>query len=114
MKPVPLLVLFALSSASIGAQAGDAGLPAERPTLHPNVDLTGLAPERDSFGRPLRPSPRPSSFARALDEAWKKDADTENLKAWSEVLARCQQATNPAWSTALVRSEAQQDHCFRY
>ncbi|MCE3264448.1 MAG: hypothetical protein K0R43_3527 [Pseudoduganella sp.] len=36
---------------------------------------------------------------RAIDEAGKQDASEENLKAWT---------------TALLRSEAQQAHCYRY
>jgi hypothetical protein len=69
---------------------------------------------RDHSGRPHGAAPRRSSFARALDEAWRKDAAEANLKAWTEVLVRCQQATNPAWTTALMRSEPQQAHCYRY
>jgi hypothetical protein len=49
-----------------------------------------------------------------MDEAWKKDPAEANLKAWSDVLIKCQQATNPAWTTALMRSEPQQAHCYRY
>lgn len=69
---------------------------------------------RDSFGRRLDRPASQSRLARAIDDAWKKDASEENLKAWSEVLVKCQQATNPAWATALLRSEAQQAHCYRY
>ena len=69
---------------------------------------------RDSFGRPLDVPRLQTPFAQTIDEAWKKDASEANLKAWSEVLIKCQQATNPAWTTVLLRSESQQAHCYRY
>jgi len=94
-----------------GACAGELELPDARPVLRAPLDL---APARDSFGRLPAAPQRETAVARAMNEAWKKDASEANLKAWSEVLVKCQQATNPAWTTALMRSEPQQAHCYRY
>jgi hypothetical protein len=91
--------------------AGELELPAAQPVLRRQVDLVSA---RDSFGRPLVVPDRQTPVARAMDEAWKKDPAEANLKAWSDVLIKCQQATNPAWTTALMRSEPQQAHCYRY
>lgn len=111
MKLAARLALTLLLPASASAWAGEFELPAAKPALRPPLDI---APARDSFGRPLAAPHRQTSVARAMDEAWKKDASEANLKAWSEVLVKCQQATNPAWTTALIRSEPQQAHCYRY
>ena len=111
MQPAAHLALALLLAASASAWAGELELPAAQPVVRPQVDIS-LA--RDSFGRPLGAPRRQTPFASALNEAWKKDAAEANLKAWSEVLVKCQQATNPAWTTALMRSEAQQAHCYRY
>ncbi|MGW8393987.1 hypothetical protein [Pseudoduganella sp. HUAS MS19] len=111
MKFAADLALMLLLPVAASAWAGELELPAVRPALRPPLDIPTA---RDSFGRPLAALRRQTAVARALDEAWKKDASETNLKAWSEVLLKCQQATNPAWTTALMRSEPQQAHCFRY
>ncbi|WP_426339285.1 hypothetical protein ACN9MZ_23565 [Pseudoduganella sp. S-14] len=112
MELAARLALTLLLPASASAWAGELELPAAKNTLRLQLDL---APTRDSFGRSLTAPPHhQTAVARAMDEAWKKDATEANLKAWSEVLVKCQQATNPAWTTALMRSEPQQAHCYRY
>ncbi|KQV54203.1 MULTISPECIES: hypothetical protein [unclassified Duganella] len=111
MKAAARLALALLLPASVGAWGGEPELQAAKPALRAPLDL---APARDSFGRPLGAPRQQTAVARAMDEAWKKGASEANLKAWSDVLVKCQQATNPAWTTALVRSEPQQAHCYRY
>lgn len=111
MKIAARLAPGLLLLASASAWTGELELPAAKPALRPQLDA---ATARDSFGRPLSAPRRQTPFARAMDDAWKKDPSEANLKAWSEVLIKCQQATNPAWTTALVRSEPQQAHCYRY
>lgn len=111
MKSAAHLTLALLLPALASAWGGELELPSAQPGVRPALDVS---PPRDSFGRPLSAPRRQTPFARAVDEAWKKDASEANLKAWSEVLVKCQQATNPAWTTALVRSEPQQAHCYRY
>ncbi|XLZ70146.1 hypothetical protein ABT364_27025 [Massilia sp. SR12] len=109
-----VLLLPVAAVAQAEAQAEDLAPTAARLAIRPRVDAASLPRERDSFGR-LLAAPRPqTAAARALDQAWKKDAAEANLKAWSEILIKCQQATNPAWTTAIMRSEAQQAHCYRY
>lgn len=114
MQRAACLAIAVLLPAAASAQA-EALAPADAmPAIRPRVDAASLPPERDSFGRPLG-APRPqTAAARAMDQAWKKDASEANLKAWSEILIKCQQATNPAWTTAIMRSEPQQAHCYRY
>lgn len=111
MKLVAHLALTLLLPVSASARGGELEFPSEKSALRPPHEI---APARDSFGRPLGTLRRQTPFARAVDEAWKKDASEGNLKAWSEVLIKCQQATNPAWTTAMMRSEPQQAHCYRY
>lgn len=114
MTRLACLMVAWLLPAAASAQAEDPAPAATMPSMRQRVDVASLAPERDSFGR-ARGVPRPqTAAARALDQAWKKDAAEANLKAWSEVLIKCQQATNPAWTTAIMRSEPQQAHCYRY
>ena len=114
MRRVACLAMAVLLPAAAGAQA-EAFVPADaRPAIRQRIDAAALAQERDSFGRPLGVPHPQTAAARALDHAWKKDAAEANLKAWSEVLLKCQQATNPAWTTAIMRSEPQQAHCYRY
>lgn len=108
------LALALLLPAAACALGGELEIPGAKPPARPPVSVADMVPARDSFGRQLSPLRRQTPFARAMDEAWKKDASEANLKAWSEVLVKCQQATNPAWSTALMRSEPQQAHCYRY
>ena len=111
MKLAAHFALALLLPASTGVWAGELELPAPKPVVRTQLDLE---PARDSFGRPLGIPGSQTPLARAMNEAWKKDASEANLKAWSEVLIKCQQATNPAWTTALMRSEPQQAHCYRY
>lgn len=111
MKHVACFVLALLLFTAASGQAGGLERSVNLFALRPIVDVP---PARDSFGRPLEARPRQPRISRAMDEAWKRDAAEENLKGWAEVLAKCQQATNPAWSTALVRSEPQQAHCYNY
>lgn len=111
MKRAVRLALALLLPISASAWSGELEIPAAKPALRAPLDV-GLA--RDSFGRPLASPQRETAAARAMNEAWKKDASEANLKAWSEVLVKCQQASNPAWTTALMRSEPQQAHCYRY
>lgn len=111
MKLAARLALALLLPASASVWAGELEFPAAKPALRPPLDI---APARDSFGRPLGAPRRQTPFARAVDQAWKLDAAEANIKAWTEVLIKCQQATNPAWTTALMRSEPQQAHCYRY
>jgi hypothetical protein len=111
MKFAASIALALLLPAFASALAGELELPGAKPVQRPPLDT---APARDSFGRPLSAPLRETPFARAMDEAWKKNAAEANMKAWSEVLIKCQQATNPAWTTALMRSEPQQAHCYRY
>lgn len=111
MKIAASLALILLLPASFSALAGEPELPTARPTLPLPLDVVAA---RDNFGRPLGAPRAQTAVARAMQEAWKKDASEANVKAWSEVLVKCQQATNPAWTTALVRSEPQQAHCYRY
>ncbi|WP_374580652.1 hypothetical protein [Pseudoduganella sp.] len=108
------LAMAVLLPAAAGAQA-EAFVPADaRPAIRPRIGAASLPPQRDSFGRPLgMPHPQ-TAAARAIDQAWKRDAAEASLKAWSEVLVKCQQATNPAWTSAIMRSEPQQAHCYRY
>jgi hypothetical protein len=111
MKLAAHFALALLLPASANVWAGEWELAVAKPVMLQPVDL---GPARDNFGRPLVvPGPQ-TPFARAMNEAWKKDASEANLKAWSEVLIKCQQATNPAWTTVLMRSEPQQAHCYRY
>lgn len=114
MRRAVWLAFALLLPAAAAAQAEEQVPDATRPAIRQRADAASLAPERDSFGRPLAVPRAQTAAARALDQAWKKDASEANLKAWSEVLIKCQQATNPAWSTALMRSEPQQAHCYRY
>ncbi len=111
MKFAAQFALALLLPVHASVWAGELELPATKPVLRRQVDLVSA---RDSFGRPLGVPDRQTSVARAMDEAWKKDPAEANLKAWSDVLVKCQQATNPAWTTALLRSEPQQAHCYRY
>lgn len=111
MKRAARLALALLLPLSASAWAGELELPAAKPALRAPLDV---GPARDIFGRPLAAPQRETAAARAMNEAWKKDASETNLKAWSDVLVKCQQATNPAWTTALMRSEPQQAHCYRY
>ena len=76
--------------------------------------MEASSPARDQFGRLADLPPRETPMARAIGSAQKKDFAQANLQAWSEVLIKCQQATNPAWTTALARSDSQQAHCYRY
>lgn len=112
--PVRRLAFAVLILASVSAQAVDLELPAAKYAGSLPIDVRDIVPARDHFGRPLSLQFSRTPFSRAVDQAWKKDPSEENLKAWSEVLVRCQQATNPAWSTAISRSDSQQDHCYRY
>jgi hypothetical protein len=114
MRPLATIALAVLLPASIGAGAGAQELKTPLPAVRPPVDVSALGPMRDALGRPLESVVRQTPFARAIGEAWKKDASEANLKAWSEVLVKCQEATNPAWSSALMRAEPQQAHCFSY
>ena len=111
MKLSACFALTLLLPTSVSVRAGEIELLAAKPALRPPFDIV---PARDSFGRPLAAPHRQTAVARAMDEAWKKDSSDANLKAWSDILVRCQQATNPAWTTALMRSEPQQAHCYRY
>lgn len=108
------LALTVLLCVAGGARSVELDSPALRQDVRQAIVAASLESSRDSFGRPVAPPPRPSPFARAIDEAWRKDAAEVNMKAWSEVLVKCQQATNPAWTTALARSEPQQAHCYKY
>ena len=108
----PCVCAWLLAAGS--AHAGELELAAAKPALRLSARAAESVATRDSFGRPLDMPRRQTPLARALDEAWKKDPSEANLKAWSEVLLKCQQATNPAWTTALARSEPQQAHCYRY
>ena len=103
---------IALLSAWLAACPASAEQPAQKEAVSQVVREVAL--ERDHFGRPLNARLHAPAATRAIENAWKKDAAEENLKAWTEVLVKCQQATNPAWTTALMRSEAQQAHCYRY
>lgn len=114
MKLFARIVLAMLLAGADLVQAGEPAVPLAK-LMHPqHIDLADLASARDSQGRSLALRLRQPEVTRAIDAAWKRDAEEDNLKAWSEVLIKCQQATNPAWSTALMRSEPQQSHCYRY
>ncbi len=114
MRRATRLAYGLLYAATAGVHAAEGTLPLAKPGLLSPAEVAQLGQARDSFGRPLG-VPRPQTpLAEALGDAWKKDPSEANLKAWSEVLIKCQQSTNPAWTTALMRSDPPQAHCYRY
>ncbi|PWF55638.1 hypothetical protein [Massilia glaciei] len=57
---------------------------------------------------------RDSRLAQAIRGAAKIGIVESSLEGYTEVLIQCQKATSPALTTALMQSDSQQDHCFRF
>jgi hypothetical protein len=60
---------------------------------------------------PIRPE---SPLAHAIGSAAKKGVVDVAVQAYTEVLTQCQKAQSPALTSALLRSDSQQAHCYRY
>ncbi|MBA5606164.1 hypothetical protein H3H36_12455 [Duganella sp. FT3S] len=50
----------------------------------------------------------------ALGRAWKRGFIVEGVEESRKVLLECQRETSVAWTTPFMRSDAQQDHCYRF
>ena len=75
----------------------------------------GRAAPRAELGGRAQPGPvGESRFARAISQAAAKGIVESSVEGYTEVLIQCQKATSPASTTALMRSNAQQDHCYRF
>ncbi|MBY0557733.1 MAG: hypothetical protein K2P77_11055 [Burkholderiaceae bacterium] len=73
-----------------------------------------LDPDGDET-RPLRNAEaRDSGLAVALARAWKRDVITDGIAATKTMLIACQRETSVVLTTALMRSDPQQAHCFRF
>lgn len=55
-----------------------------------------------------------TEFSIALAKAWKPDAIQEGVEATKNMLLDCQKETSTMLTTPLVRSNSQQEHCFRF
>ena len=72
---------------------------------------TGARSQREGMsGGELRDPP----FVSALRRAWKRGVAELALEGYGEVLIQCQKQQSPAATTALMRSDSQQAHCFRF
>jgi len=58
--------------------------------------------------------PRRSPFASALHSARKHGIAELALEGYGKVLIECQKQQSPAATTALMRADSQQAHCFRF
>ncbi len=75
----------------------------------------GTTAPRPELRERVRPAPVGGSrFARAISQAAAKGIVERSVEGYSEVLIQCQKTTSPALTTALMRSNAQQDHCYRF
>lgn len=55
-----------------------------------------------------------TALAVALAQAWKRDFIDKGVEETRNVLLECQRETSVVLTTPLMRSDAQQDHCFRF
>ena len=74
--------------------------------------LKALSMEPPGRGRPA--PVRESPLARAIGLAAKKGPVDVAVEAYTEVLIQCQKEQSPTLTTALLRSDSQQAHCFRF
>jgi len=59
-------------------------------------------------------SEQASPLALAIESAAKKGVIAVGVEAYTDVLIQCQRKQSPAATTALMRSDSQQAHCFRF
>ena len=94
------------------------GLANIRSSAHPSLAEDSLTATRDrrlgkSRARDAQLRDQ-SPFAKAIGSAASRSIVERSVEAYTEVLIQCQKATSPALTTALMRSNAQQDHCYRF
>lgn len=58
--------------------------------------------------------PRISSMARGIRQAVRKSIFESSVEGYSAVLVECQKSRVTISTTALMRSESQQAHCYRF
>lgn len=71
----------------------------------------------EHLGRSVRPIAlrlRVSALALAIEGAAKKGFIERGIEMSNEALMQCQKETSPVLTTAYLRSDSQQAHCFRF
>ncbi|MBA5635515.1 hypothetical protein H3H37_00330 [Duganella sp. LX20W] len=62
----------------------------------------------------IKPRATENALAVALSRAWKRGFVEEGVEETRNVLLECQHETSVVLTTPLMRSDAQQAHCFRF